>query len=112
MTSDNAATNRVLISQLLQEDPELRDIVEEFIDGLTVRLEELKAAYAQLDFEQLATLAHRLKGAGGSYGYPDISQLCANLEQQFRAHDAANFDTQLAQLEQLAQAAVDGLRRS
>lgn len=101
-----------LVSQLLVEDAELRDIVEEFVQGLSNRLTELRAAHAQLDFDQLALLAHRLKGAAGSYGYPDISHVCAEMEQQFRNHEVNTFDRRLTELQQLVSAATAGLNES
>jgi HPt (histidine-containing phosphotransfer) domain-containing protein len=98
-----------LISQLLQEDADLRDIVEEFVDGLSGRAAEIEQARQQMDFEQLTTLAHRLKGAAGSYGYPEISQLCAAMEQEFRAHQLDDFTSWMEQLSQMAVAARAGL---
>lgn len=99
-----------LISQLLVEDADLRDVVEEFVAGLQVRVHELREAHAQLDWEQLVTLAHRLKGAAGSYGYPDISQLCADMERKFRAHQAEEFTRLAHELSALAAAARAGLQ--
>jgi HPt (histidine-containing phosphotransfer) domain-containing protein len=98
-----------LVSQLLLEDGDLRDIVEEFVEGLNTRLDELRQAHQKLDFDRLTLLAHRLKGAAGSYGYPEISQLCANMETRFREHQADDFARWLTQLSQLAEAARVGL---
>ncbi|MEW6253804.1 MAG: Hpt domain-containing protein, partial [Planctomycetota bacterium] len=80
------ARHAKLLSQLLLEDVNLRDVVEEFVASLELRAGELRQAHARLDWDLLAALAHRLKGAAGSYGYPSISRLCAELEQRFRAH--------------------------
>ncbi len=98
-----------LTSLLIEEDPELRDVVEEFVEGLNQRAEELHAAHEQQDWDLLVTLAHRLKGAGGSYGYPDISSLGAEMERQFKAQQAENFATFVDQLKQLTAAASAGL---
>ncbi len=107
--SDNPAPPAKLISQLLQEDAELRDIVEEFVAGLDTRLSELREAHAKLDFAMLSTLAHRLKGAAGSYGYPEISRICADMEQKFRTHQAGDFTSFVAELASFAEAAKSGL---
>lgn len=98
-----------LVSQLLLEDGDLRDIVEEFIAGLELRLREMEQAHDRLDWEQLTTFAHRLKGAAGSYGYPEISRVCAEMEQHFRAHEAHDFSRWLAELTGLMAAAREGL---
>lgn len=112
--SDSNTTSRAatLISQLLLEDADLRDIVSEFVDGLSVRISELKRAHQDLDFTALTTLAHQLKGAGGSYGYPDISELAATMEQRFHDQDAAQFDSWVNDLEELTAAARAGLPKA
>ncbi len=99
-----------LVSQLLEEDAGLRDIVDEFVQGLTTRLAEIEAAHAEMDWELLTTLAHRLKGASGSYGYPDISRLCAEMGAAFRAHQAQDFQARLRHLAALTKAARAGLQ--
>ena len=98
-----------LVSQLLLEDESLRDMVEEFVANLEKRVKELQHAYEKLDWQQLTMLAHRLKGAAGSYGYPDISQVCATMERNFTAHQADAFAAWAAELERLVQGARQGL---
>jgi HPt (histidine-containing phosphotransfer) domain-containing protein len=105
------ATDR-LISQLLSEDPDLRDIVEEFVQGLPHRLHELRRAFDASDWPRLTSLAHQLKGAGGSYGYPPLSELARELESASRARQTARIDDLAQQLQQLAAAAKAGLERS
>jgi HPt (histidine-containing phosphotransfer) domain-containing protein len=99
-----------LVSGLLRDDPEMYDLVEEFISGLPARLSELRRAYEQLNWDALTKLAHQLKGAGGSFGYPDLSGLAATMEQHFRAHSTGSFKQWMEQLDKLATAARAGLR--
>lgn len=106
----NAATLAPpLRSQLLETDPELHDLVAEFVDGLEQRIAELRAALQKSDWESLGTLSHRIKGAGGSYGYPAISQLGALMETAARAKMPEPFPTWLSELSQLNAAARQGL---
>lgn len=100
---------RKLVSQLLLSDIGLRGTVEEFVKSLPRRLEELRQAYQLREWDRLTALAHRLKGAAGSYGYPDISRLCADLEPKLRARQADDFAAFLAKLVALTQAAQAGL---
>lgn len=109
MSSTESSTPAKLISQLLRDDPGLRDVVADFVRGLDTRLDEMRQAYQRLDWEQLATLAHRLKGAGGSYGYPEISRACAELEMRFRSHETGDFCASLDRLRALVDAARAGL---
>lgn len=109
MTAPQSDKPNAIISELLLEDEDLRDIVEEFVHELDDRLSELEAAHEALDWGNLETLAHRLKGAGGSYGYPDISDVAGEMESAFRTHSAEKFDVWLKQLQELSSAAKEGL---
>lgn len=111
MSSSTSPQSRPLVSQLLQEDTDLRDIVEEFVQELVVRVDELQKAHEKHDWDMLSVLAHRLKGAAGSYGYPEISQLCAKMEQGFRAQQADEFDAWIQELNGMTSAAQEGLSR-
>lgn len=103
------STIEPLISQLLVEDPDMRDLVEEFVDGLAIRIVELRTAFEQRDWAQLTTLAHRLKGAGGSYGYPNLGQVASDMETAAQLHVSDRFSDWISQLQQMAQAAKAGL---
>ncbi len=103
------STDRKLVSQLLSQDADLRDIVEEFVGSLPQRLDELKQAYQALDWGQLAGLAHRLKGASGSYGYPQLSELAARMESAFRQQQAEDFPNWANEFQDLVAAAARGL---
>jgi len=94
---------------LLADETDMRDIVEEFVAALPERVQQLRDAYARFDWAELRTLAHRLKGAGGSYGYPAISQLASEMEREFLAQSTDNFLEWSYELEELAAAARRGL---
>ncbi|MGE0479845.1 MAG: Hpt domain-containing protein [Phycisphaerae bacterium] len=98
-----------LTSCILAEDPDFLDIVQDFVRGLDVRFQELQSAYERLDWAELRMLAHRLKGAGASYGYPDLTRLAAHLESSFKAERADDFADRLRELRTLADAARRGL---
>ncbi len=109
MSSAQSNAPSKLISQLLIDDVDLRDVVEEFVAGLDDRIQEISKAFEKLDWDQLGTLAHRLKGAGGSYGYPDLSKLATEMEKAFRNHQGEQFAGWVEQLTRLSQAAKAGL---
>ncbi len=64
----------------LAADPDLVDIVQEFVEALGSRLDDFEAAFAQQNWGRLAQLAHQLKGAAGSYGFGDLSHEMGLLE--------------------------------
>jgi HPt (histidine-containing phosphotransfer) domain-containing protein len=70
-----------ILSELLQEDAAFEDLVGEFVGRLSDRVKELEEAIRGADFESLRVAAHQLKGSGGGYGYPIITDRAGQLEQ-------------------------------
>jgi HPt (histidine-containing phosphotransfer) domain-containing protein len=68
-------------SKLVQDDPSLADLVLQFVGGLEGRIAQMEAALTAADFETLRRSAHQLKGSGGGYGYPILTEKAAELEQ-------------------------------
>ena len=68
----------------MSSDPNMADLVEEFVGQLRSRISSLEVAYAAADPESLARVAHQLKGASGGYGFDEIGEAAARLE-----HDRA-----------------------
>ena len=107
--SSSAAVAKPLISTLVLDDPDMLDIVEEFVAGLGTRVAEFSAAYEKQAWNDLKTLAHQLKGAGGSYGYAEMSTLGATMEQAFKNHSAEDFSAWMKHLSELIARAQAGL---
>jgi HPt (histidine-containing phosphotransfer) domain-containing protein len=80
MADDNLPPDDPISSDLVREDPSFADIVLEFLDGLSSRLGEMEDALRNSDFERLRVAAHQLKGSGGGYGYPILTERAAELE--------------------------------
>ncbi len=67
-----------------QDDPDMRDLVREFAAGLPARAAELEGLLASQQSAEVQRIAHQLKGAGGGYGFPLITELAAALESCLR----------------------------
>ncbi|MFI5456028.1 MAG: PAS domain S-box protein [Isosphaerales bacterium] len=70
-----------LTSALPTDDPEFREIVEEFLVTLDARLRAMRAAWEREDRDELARLAHWLKGAGGTAGFDAFTEPARRLEE-------------------------------
>jgi HPt (histidine-containing phosphotransfer) domain-containing protein len=66
----------------------MMEIVREFACELPDRVTALETCLIEGDLAQLQTLAHQLKGAGGGYGFAQISEAAGTLEQALK--DAAD----------------------
>ena len=60
--------------------PELRELVPEFFENRKKDVITLKNDLEEGDFKAIASLAHRMKGNGGGYGFPVISEIGGHLE--------------------------------
>ncbi len=81
-----------ICSTLPMEEPEFREIVAEFVPVLELKLKSMREAFGNGDFNELARLAHWLKGAGGTVGFHEFSEPALELEQaakQFHADGTA-----------------------
>ena len=68
------------IRSVYENDPDMLEIVREFAGELPARIAKLEDLLAAGELRELQTLAHQLKGAGGGYGFPQITELAASLE--------------------------------
>lgn len=62
------------------DEPEMRDLVEMFVQELPARVGAMQQAFNQNELDQLKRTAHQLKGAGGGYGFGCISDAAGQLE--------------------------------
>jgi len=73
----------VFYSQLA-EDPGLTEIIELFVAELSDRVNAMRQAMIAGDLPLVGRLAHQLKGAGGSHGFPHLSTLAREVERAAR----------------------------
>ena len=64
----------------LGSDPDLAEIVALFVEEMPGRVSHLRGQFACANWDELARLAHQLKGAAGSYGFDQITPFAARLE--------------------------------
>lgn len=82
----------------LGADPDLSDLVEDFVGALPQRVVKLRERFDETDWVGLATLAHQIKGAAGSYGFDQLTPYAASLEQAARSAEEAEIRISLAEL--------------
>ncbi|MGD0137796.1 MAG: ATP-binding protein [Tepidisphaeraceae bacterium] len=70
----------MLQSTLPIEDPDFLEIVQEFSDRLQHQIGEMQKAWEHRELSELASLAHWLKGSGGTAGFHAFTSPAAKLE--------------------------------
>ena len=85
-------------------------LLQDYVGGLPDQIVQLREAREQTDHEQLARLSHKLKGSGGSYGYPDITDVARSCEQAAREQvDGHELENRVDALIAFLEAAIRGL---
>jgi HPt (histidine-containing phosphotransfer) domain-containing protein len=80
MTTRSATEIKPLFSKLAG-DPDLHELIELFVRELPARVSAMQKAACAGDRTELRRLAHQLKGAGGSYGFPWLQRSASRIEQ-------------------------------
>jgi histidine phosphotransfer protein HptB len=68
----------------LSEDPDLAELVDLFVRDVPDRVAALEAALDTRNWDAVRVLAHQLKGAAGSYGFPELTRRARTLESAVR----------------------------
>jgi CheY-like chemotaxis protein len=96
-----------MVSEFIS-DPEMAEILGEFVGRLEGQVEAMRQAYENCRWEELQRLGHRLKGAGGSYGYPLLTDAGRQLEEAVKAQDFVAASMAIERIAGMCQAAVNG----
>ena len=97
-------------------DPEMADLVRDFVGELPEKVRKLTDAAAQGRADETRRLAHQLKGSAGGYGFAPIGHVAAAIENALHAADHAarqqtlkSLTVQIQELNSLCNRAVAGL---
>ena len=91
--SDDSLPEGEAMVSAFRDDPEMAMILGDFIGRLNGQVAAMRQAYDDDRYEELQRLAHRLKGAGGSYGYPLLTDASKKLEDACKARDGNSAKT-------------------
>jgi CheY-like chemotaxis protein/HPt (histidine-containing phosphotransfer) domain-containing protein len=101
-----ASPRRQLQSTLPTDDPEIREIVQEFVESIPKRISAMSAALDANEYDELARLAHALKGCGGTAGFNCFTLPAAKIEQLAKAHQLDDVSHTLQELRDFEQLLV------
>jgi len=98
-----------LVSSLLKQSTKFAPLVSRFVERLREQLGEMKNAVTESRYDDLANLAHWLKGSAGSVGLMAFTEPAAELEQGAKSSDEILIQAKLIVIEQLFKRAQAGL---
>jgi PAS domain S-box-containing protein len=91
-----------IVSRLPANDPRFRRLIERFVPRLHEQIGAMVRAWEARDYEQLAGLAHWLKGSGGTVGFDEFTEPALNLEQLAKAKNEGRIEAAIGVLRGLA----------
>ena len=68
----------------LAGDSDLAELVALFVSELPQRLADIRQAAQDQNWQEVGRLAHQLRGAGGSYGFPPLTLAAQHVESTAR----------------------------
>jgi PAS domain S-box-containing protein len=92
-----------VLSTLAGQSEKLDAIVEKFVARLEAKLSDMDAGWASRDFEELAALAHWLKGSAGMVGFGVFTEPARQLEELALERKASEIEASLIELRSLAE---------
>ena len=97
-----------ITSSLLAEEPDLIDLIDKFIVRVPVMRDDINHAFTANDNDELARIIHQLKGVGGGYGYPKLTELCANMEEKIESQDGEGVAILINDLNSMVDKIING----
>lgn len=81
--------------EVVHVDASFEPLVPKFLTNRKKEVVTMREALASQDFETVRTVAHGMKGAGGSYGFDRVSELAAVIEQAAKMRDSSTIERDL-----------------
>jgi len=97
----NTAHDEPIYSTFISEDEDYRKLIDAFINELKPTIEKLLSYCQTEQWESLSSLIHQLKGLGGGYGFPDITDLSAKIEFQIARNNFTEVNTLMSELHKI-----------
>jgi HPt (histidine-containing phosphotransfer) domain-containing protein len=82
-----AAASDAPLRSAVDDDPVVLEYLPEFVGQLPAQVSAMEALLAEQDLATLAKHVHQLKGSGGLYGFPQITDAAAEAERRVKEHE-------------------------
>ena len=93
--------NSPIVSSLLEEEPDIADLLQGFIDRLPETIDGIRETLESRDKDELAKKVHDLKGVSGNYGYNVLFELCQKMEFEIHADRLSALSDMLDRMEKI-----------
>jgi signal transduction histidine kinase/DNA-binding response OmpR family regulator len=87
ISSDDTMETSKTTAPSLYDDPEFKALIEQFLQNLPDMVDEMDKAVEQEDWTVVQSVTHKLKGMGGAFGFPLITEQAASVNNALKNQD-------------------------
>ena len=107
-----SVSTEILLSEVA-DDPDMDLLINGFVGKLGTKVTLMREYLSNHQLDQLGCIAHQLKGAGGGYGFPSISESARHLEECAKTDiDLEKIQNAVSELATICERAMAGGIRS
>lgn len=99
-----------IVSTLLEDEPDMIDLVERFVSRLPGFIDKIKSSYQSSDWEELKKNIHELKGTSGNFGFVELYNLIQGIEFELIKENYQSVGYTLKSLDKLNERIHSGLK--
>lgn len=86
--------------RIVEIESDLQSLIPGFLKNRNKDILELQNLINQNQFEEIEKLAHRMKGSTGSYGFIEMSEIAAHLENNAKNQNVEEIQRLIEQLKE------------
>lgn len=83
---------------VIHADIDLEDLIPGFLENMRKDIVEIGSLLSSNDYETIQRLGHSMKGAGGGYGFDEITDIGMHIEQAAKEKSTADIRVQMKEL--------------
>jgi len=93
-------------------DPALAGMLERFLVSLSGRVSQMRDYLDASDWDNLESEVHNLKGMGGSFGFPQLTELAGTIQFEMTKESYSEVELSLQRLERLVEGILLGRKQT
>lgn len=101
-----------IYSTLTVEDADFKTLVAQYVNRLPEVVDEIVVAVEQQQWEKVRFLAHKLRGSGGGYGFPQLTEIASKLSYQVNNENFWELNQLVDELKTLCRRIVAGIENA
>ncbi|WP_455211766.1 Hpt domain-containing protein [Kaarinaea lacus] len=110
-TDSNISMGDPIVSTILKDEPEYVDLIVVFVERLPPTVAKVRQFFSESNWPQFRKEIHDLKGMGGSYGFPMVTELAGEIGHQLRQDNAEAVENLLQELEVISARIAMGMQK-